>query len=123
MAEHNDLGKWGEKVAVDYLHRNGYTIRECDWHYGHRDIDIIALTPDEETLVFVEVKTRTADDMLLPEESVDAKKIKNLAYAANAYVKYNQIVYNLRFDILTILRKDEGEPVIDHIEDAFNPLF
>ncbi len=123
MAEHNDLGKWGEKIAVDYLHQKGYTIRECDWHYGHRDIDIIAITPDEETLVFVEVKTRTADDLLLPEEAVDAKKIKNLAYAANAYVKFNQVVQTLRFDILTIMRNDDKNPIIDHIEDAFNPLF
>ena len=56
MAEHNDLGKWGEQVAVDYLQRKGYEILERDWKSGHRDLDIIAL--DGDTIVFVEVKTR-----------------------------------------------------------------
>ena len=43
MAEHNDLGKWGEDLAVDYLQRKGYVILERDWRSGHRDLDIIAL--------------------------------------------------------------------------------
>ena len=46
MAEHNDLGKWGEQVAVDYLQRKGYEILERDWKSGHRDLDIIALDGD-----------------------------------------------------------------------------
>ena len=123
MAEHNDVGKWGENLAVRYLHKNGYTIRECDWRYGHRDIDIIALSPDQRYVVFVEVKTRTANDVVTPEEAVDKQKIKNLGYAANAYVKLNQIVLDLRFDILTIVGNKDSEPIIDHIEDAFNPMF
>ena len=42
MAAHNELGKWGEDTAADYLQRNGYTIIERDWKSGHRDLDIIA---------------------------------------------------------------------------------
>ena len=56
MAAHNDLGKWGENCAAEYLQRKGYTIVVRDWKSGHRDIDIVA--KDNETLVFVEVKTR-----------------------------------------------------------------
>ena len=59
MAQHNDLGKWGEAFAADFLQKQGYIIRERDWQFGKRDIDIIALTADLTTLVFVEVKTRT----------------------------------------------------------------
>ncbi len=123
MAEHNDTGKWGEEIAVNYLHKKGYTIRECDWHYGHRDIDIIAISPDQQFVVFIEVKTRTSDDVTLPEDAVDFRKIRNLGYASNAYVKMNQIVLDLRFDIVTIVGDNQSEPVIDHIEDAFNPMF
>lgn len=123
MAEHNDTGKWGEEVAVKYLHKNGYTIRECDWRYGHRDIDIIAISPDQQFVVFVEVKTRSKDEIALPEDAVDRQKIRNLGFAANAYVKLNQIVLDLRFDILTIVGDNQSEPIIDHIEDAFNPMF
>lgn len=50
MATHNELGKWGEDCAADYLQRMDYTIVARDWKSGHRDIDIIAI--DEETLVF-----------------------------------------------------------------------
>ena len=56
MASHNELGKWGEDIAADYLQRQGYTIIERNWKSGHRDLDIIAL--DGQTLVIAEVKTR-----------------------------------------------------------------
>ena len=51
MAQHNDLGKWGETFAADFLQKQGYIIRERDWQFGKRDIDIIALTADLTTLV------------------------------------------------------------------------
>ena len=123
MAEHNEVGKWGEEVAVNYLHKKGYTIRECDWRSGHRDIDIIAISPDQRFVVFIEVKTRTTDDVAAPEDAIDSRKIKNLGYAANAYVKLNQIVLDLRFDIITIVGNNQSEPLIDHIEDAINSMF
>jgi len=54
MATHNELGKWGEDCAADYLQRMDYTIVARDWKSGHHDIDIIAI--DEETLVFSAIK-------------------------------------------------------------------
>ena len=55
MAKHNNTGKWGEDLAADYLREKGYEIIERDWRDGHRDIDIIARSPDLRTIVFVEV--------------------------------------------------------------------
>ena len=55
MAYHNELGKWGEDVAVSYLQQLGYVILHRDWDYHHRDLDIVAI--DNGTLVIVEVKT------------------------------------------------------------------
>ena len=51
MARHNEMGRWGEDVAAEYLRQQGYVIRERDWKSGRRDIDIIALTPDALTVV------------------------------------------------------------------------
>jgi len=121
MAAHNDLGKWGEEVAAEFLASNGYTILERDWKDGHRDIDIIARTPDE-TIVFIEVKTRTSDVITKPEDAITTQKIKNIGKAANAYVKAYQLWNDLRFDIISIIgdRKDNAQ--INHIADAFNPL-
>ena len=51
MAKHNNTGKWGEDLAADYLREKGYEIIERDWRDGHRDIDIIARSPDLEHIV------------------------------------------------------------------------
>lgn len=74
MAEHNELGKWGEDEAARFLQRKGFTILERDWRVGKRDLDIIALKEDGKLLVFVEVKTRRNDVYLQPEEAVNTTK-------------------------------------------------
>ncbi|MBE6264324.1 MAG: YraN family protein [Prevotella sp.] len=121
MAAHNDLGKWGEEVAAEFLASNGYTILERDWKDGHRDIDIIARTADE-TIVFVEVKTRTFDAIAKPEDAITKQKIKSIGKAANAYVKAYQLWNELRFDVITIIGNRKENAQINHIADAFNPL-
>ena len=117
MAEHNDLGKWGEDLAADYLQRKGYVILERDWRSGHRDLDIIAL--DGDVVVFVEVKTRRRRLFTDPVDAVGYQKIRNLQQAANHYVKYRQIDCDIRFDIISIIGSVGAEPEIEHIADAF----
>lgn len=122
MAEHNDLGKWGEEEAALYYEDRGYEILERDWKVGKRDIDLIALTEGKDTLVFVEVKTRQNNDLQEPEEAVDVKKMRNLAIAANAYVKLHGLDMDVRFDIISVIGKCSCVESIECFEDAFNPL-
>lgn len=122
MAEHNDLGKWGEDEAALYYEDRGYEILERDWKVGKRDIDLIALTEDKDTLVFVEVKTRQNNDLQEPEEAVDVKKMRNLVIAANAYVKLHGLDMDVRFDIISVIGKCSCVESIECFEDAFNPL-
>ena len=122
MAEHNDLGKWGEDEAALYYEDKGYEILERDWKVGKRDIDLIALTEDKDTLVFVEVKTRQNNDLQEPEEAVDVKKMRNLAIAANAYVKLHGLDMDVRFDSISVIGKCSCVESIECFEDAFNPL-
>lgn len=122
MAEHNDLGKWGEDEAVLYLEDQGYTIVDRDWRLGRRDLDILAYTPDGNTLVVVEVKTRTGEDFLQPEEAVTRSKMRNLAIAANAYVKERQVDKELRFDVISIVGCAHQVKSLQHLKDAFNPM-
>ena len=117
MASHNELGKWGEDVAADFLLRQGYTIIERDWKSGHRDLDIIAL--DGDTIVFVEVKTRSNRVFTDPETAVDYQKIRHLQQAANHYIKYRHIDKEIRFDIITVVGTMGGNYDVDHIKDAF----
>ena len=117
MASHNELGKWGEEMAAEYLLRQGYTIMERDWKSGHRDLDIIAL--DGNTVVFVEVKTRRNRLFTEPEMAVDYQKIRNLQQAANHYIKYRHINQEVRFDLITVVGSMNETPSVEHIKDAF----
>ena len=119
MAEHNDLGRWGEDVAAAFLMRKGYDILERDWKSGHRDLDIIALDKVHNEVVFVEVKTRRNRMFADPEIAVGYQKIRNLKQAANHYVKFRSLNQNIRFDLVTVVGTPTGEPEIEHIEDAF----
>ena len=117
MADHNELGQWGEEVAVTYLLRMGYFIRERGWNSGHRDIDIIAV--DEDVLVFIEVKTRRNRLFGEPEEAVNYKKMYNLRRAINHYVKYMHTDQKIRLDIITVVGTPEGgTPEVTHIQDV-----
>lgn len=118
MAAHNELGKWGESLAADYLTAKGYTILARNWRVGHRDIDIVAF--HNNTLVIIEVKTRTANTFVSPEEAVDYQKIRSLCIAANAYVKLKRINAPIRFDIIAITGNASNYD-INHIEQAFLP--
>ena len=125
MAEHNDLGKWGEQYVEAFLRRKGYIILERDWRHGRSlcDIDLICKTADQTTIVFVEVTTRSADDITLPEDAVTLNKMRRLGHSADNYVKMNNITEDLRFDIVALVgNSNDEEPQINHIEDAFNPL-
>ncbi|MBR5594093.1 MAG: YraN family protein [Bacteroidaceae bacterium] len=118
MAQHNLLGNKGEMLASRYLLDKGYAIHHHNWRCGHKEIDIIAQQRD--TLVFVEVKSRTSEEFGNAYDAVDNKKIKLLISAAQAYINKYSIDLKFRFDIITVT--GEGEPYkIEHIEDAFYP--
>ena len=116
MAEHNELGNWGEDMAVDFLVDKGYEIKERNWRFKKAEVDIIATM--ENTLVAVEVKTRSTDYFGNPQDFIKAKKIKLLVKAVDEYVNRNDLDVEVRFDVIAII-KTENEIKIEHLEDAF----
>ncbi len=114
-----DLGRMGEQLAANYLIDNGYTILEHNYHRGHLEIDLIALDKDE--LVIVEVKTRSDDEIMQPEDAVDHKKRLSLIRLANQYVVSKGRKENVRFDIISIISNDE-KTEIRHLKDAYNVM-
>ena len=116
MAEHNDLGKFGEELAVDFLEKNGYEILETNWTFDKAEIDIIA--QKENILAVVEVKTRSSIDFGLPQDFVKPKKIQLLVKAVNEYVISNDLDVEVRFDIIAVYKEGKNYK-IEHIEDAF----
>ena len=116
MAEHNELGKKGEQLAIDYLIKKGYKILHKNWRYLKAEVDIIV--QKENTLIAVEVKTRTSDYFGDPQDFITKKKIQLLVMAMNEYVISKDLDIEVRFDIIAILQ-NKNKTTIDHIEDAF----
>lgn len=116
MAEHNELGKFGEELAVEFLQQNGYEILETNWTFQKAEIDIIA--QKENILAVVEVKTRSSIEFGLPQDFVKPKKIQLLVKAVNEYVISSDLDVEIRFDIVSIYKEDK-EYKLEHIEDAF----
>lgn len=116
MAEHNQLGKKGEQLAVDYLLKHGYAIVERNYRFDKAEVDIIAQKKD--TLAVIEVKTRSSADFGNPQDFVKPKQIKNLVKAVDEYVIVNDLNVEVRFDIIAIVKKDNNYS-IEHLEDAF----
>jgi putative endonuclease len=120
MKDNNELGKRGEEIAVAHLEGKGYRILERNWRWGKQEIDIIAR--DGNFLVIVEVKTRSSNVFAEPEASVTKQKQRTLVQAANAFVNYRRQRGEVRFDIISILIRQEKEE-INHIMDAFYVTF
>ena len=115
MAQHNDLGKKGEQLAIDFLIEKGYTILEKNYRYLKAEVDIIAQNKD--VLAVIEVKTRSTDYFGNPQDFVNPKKIKLLLSAIDYYVIENDLDVEVRFDIIAIIHKKEI--TIEHLKDAF----
>ena len=116
MADHNDLGKLGEELAVEFLRKNGYEILETNWTFQKAEVDIIA--KKENTLAIIEVKTRSSLDFGLPQDFVKPKKIQLLVKAVNEYVVSNNLDVEVRFDIIAV-HKEGKSFAIEHLIDAF----
>ena len=116
MAQHNELGKKGEELAVDFLVKNGYTIRDKNWRYLKAEVDIIA--EKDGILAVVEVKTRSSIDFGNPQDFVNPKKIKLLVAAIDEYVVSKDLDIEVRFDIIAIVNQN-NKFIIEHLEDAF----
>lgn len=118
MAKHNILGKEGEEMAARYLEQEGYTVLDRNWRCGHKELDLVVTRDD--TIVFVEVKTRTGTEWGDPEDAVTDRKIRRIVNSADAYIRLNRIDMDVRFDIISIVSEGGGFKV-EHIEQAFLP--
>lgn len=117
---HNrELGRRGEEAAARYLERRGFEILERNWTCPAGEADIIA--QDENTLVFVEVKTRSNTDKGLPEEAVDQKKRERYERIAAAFLgTYDAVDVAVRFDVVSILAVGGERALLRYHHNAFS---
>ncbi|WP_066223302.1 YraN family protein [Formosa haliotis] len=116
MAQHNDLGKEGEGIAMNFLLKNGYQILEQNYRYQKAEVDILARK--DEILAVVEVKTRSTSEFGNPQDFVKPKQIQRLVTAVDAYVLAHNLDVEVRFDIIALIKTAKGFE-IEHLEDAF----
>ena len=116
MAAHNELGLLGEQMAVEFLIKKGFRIREQNWRFQKAEVDIIA--QKDSLLAIVEVKTRSTRFFGDPQEFIKKQKIKLLIKAVNHYVVLQNLDVEVRFDVIGII-KTNNEMKTEHIKDAF----
>lgn len=114
----HDTGLIGEKIACDFLGRNGYHILETNYRCPRGEIDIIARQRD--TLVFVEVRTKKSRHFGSPEESITPKKVERLRTVAAHYGQERQdLPAAWRIDVVAIQMDRRGQVKrIELIENA-----
>lgn len=117
MATHNDFGKIAEDLAAEYLQKNGYKVLTRNFRFQKAEIDIIA--EKEELIIIIEVKARSTDAFMLPQEAVTKTKIKSIVTAANHYLEEFNRNSEVRFDIISVLPDEKKKLTIEHITDAF----
>lgn len=114
------FGSEGEDIAAKYLAEKGFEIIERNYFAGHGEIDIIAIDPRDNYLVFVEVKTRNSFDYGDPAYAINKKKIGQIKKIAELYLADKNIIeQDCRFDVVTVLMIDPKNPQIEHYENAF----
>lgn len=117
MAEHNDFGTLAENLAADFLIRKNYKILVRNFRYQRAEVDIIA--EFEDLIVVVEVKARSFNSLIEPQEAVTKKKIKAILLCSDFFMTENAIEKEVRFDIITVVPDELGKLQLNHIEDAF----
>jgi putative endonuclease len=121
LPDHILFGQWGEKVAADFLRRSKFRILHRNFRPpGGGEVDIVCRDKPENTLVFVEVKTRASEERGRPADAVDYEKQRLVAKGAMAWLRLlNYPDIRFRFDIVEVLALDKDQPDINLIRDAF----
>lgn len=115
MAAHNELGQWGEQLARTHLLAQGYAVMGENIRIGSVEIDFIA-TKDNR-ICFVEVKTRTTDEVD-PLDAINKRKRSRMVRAADSFMQAAAVTLEPQFDLIFVIGTPDNYTV-EHIPDAF----
>lgn len=114
----NPTARLGEKLASEYLQKQGYKIIEKNFRKGYGEIDVIAI--DKDTLVFVEVKTKTSNSFGTPFEAITPFKIKALERTAMFYKKLHpELPDALRIDAVSVILSKDNSAKIELLKNIY----
>jgi putative endonuclease len=118
---HLELGRRGEEAAFFYLRRRGYTVVARDWRSAKArgDLDLVAW--ENNTLCFIEVKTRTSHDVATAESAIDENKTRILRRLARQYLQALPVEPDqVRFDVMSIYYDTQEHAEMELYRDAFD---
>jgi putative endonuclease len=118
MARKQAIGRWGERLAEEYLSARGCTLIQRNVRTPYGEIDLV-MRGEGELLIFVEVKTRTSSNYGKPEEAVTAQKRIHMLQSAEAYLlEHAEYQGDWRVDVISIFQPGNGRPEIVWFENA-----
>jgi putative endonuclease len=118
MRAKDAVGRYGEDVAARHLEEAGFEILARNWRCPEGEIDIVAR--DGDVLVICEVKTRSSDRYGLPAEAITRRKSDRLRRLAYAWLTAHPLrVPEVRFDVVSVLRRRAGAAQVEHLRGAF----
>jgi putative endonuclease len=118
MAAKDAVGRYGERVAVDFLVRQGMRLIARNWRCSVGEID--AILRDGDTIVFAEVKTRRSERYGSPADAVGWVKQARLRHLAAIWLARADInATEVRFDLISVLPQSAGAAGVEHLKGAF----
>jgi putative endonuclease len=125
FGNHIEAGRNGEAVALTYLLKRGYVLRDRNIRFGRGELDLVMDAPDGD-LVFIEVKTSRQDRAGDPLAWVTPRKQVQIARVAQGYCLARGLLTGtcdrpMRFDVVAVDLNAPGEPEVRHIPHAFIP--
>jgi len=111
------LGRRGEDIAQRFLQRAGIVIVDRNYRMssGAGEVDLIGW--DAETLVFVEVKSRTSEEHGAPDRAIGTQKQFRLMRAAREYARHAEVRWDkVRFDVVNVVFSTP--PAVTHFRDV-----
>ncbi len=112
-----EKGSYGEQLAKDFLEQKGLQFLAANWKAKTGEVDLIF--QDNDTRVFVEVRTRKKTSFGQGADTVFWQKQKKLIRTVKYYQQKERYWGNIRFDVVSIMLEEGTPPRIDHIPDAF----
>lgn len=118
MDDRAELGKAGERYAARYLRRLGYRLVTRNYRCPMGEIDLVVL--DRHIIVFVEVKTRSSDELADPEDAVTPEKQWRLTRSAQCFIRQTRSSGRAcRFDVVALTLDDAERMSVEHFKSAF----
>ena len=112
------VGEWGERLAEQHLTAQGLVVLDRNWRCAAGELDLVLRDGDD--VVFCEVKTRRGNHFGTPAEAIGRAKVQRLRRLALLWLQQSSVrPRDIRFDVIEVLSRSPGPPVVEHIRAAF----